>query len=227
MKSDLQHAAQVLRKEGKSVKEITRLLGVSQSSASRWCKNIELTKEQKVTLDTHRKEAGLKALLPWIEKNKKYKTNDIRIQKQNGESDVGKMTDRDLFILGLGLYWGEGYKKGSQELGFTNSDPQIILIFIEWLRQNYQISKDQLVARVTINDRYSDKAEEIQNKWTMATGIPRTQFTKPSFINTKTSSVTRDSDTYTGTLRIKVRNGTSLRRRILASIVSASTQINR
>jgi transcriptional regulator with XRE-family HTH domain len=225
MKQDLKIQAQDLRRKGTSIKEIARLISVSQSSVSRWCKDIELTPEQKVKLDAVRKEAGLKALTPWIEKNKHLKSNDMQVQKQNGENDIDKVSDRDLFILGLGLYWGEGYKKGSQELGFTNSDPQIILVFMEWLTRNYQISRDQLIARVTINARYSENAEEIQDKWATITGISRTQFTKPSFIKTKPNSIIRSSDTYVGTLRLKVRNGTSLRRRILASIASLSTKL--
>jgi hypothetical protein len=41
------------------------------------------------------------------------------ISKHEGARDVGALSRRDVLILGLGLYWGEGYKYGNSELGFT------------------------------------------------------------------------------------------------------------
>jgi len=50
-----------------------------------------------------------------------------KISTQKGKDDLGSLSDRDIYCIGLGLYWGEGYKQGSQEFGFTNNDPQMIL----------------------------------------------------------------------------------------------------
>lgn len=225
MKKELSQLARKLRKDGKSVKEIAIQLRVSPSSVSRWCSDIVLSSKQKMYLEKRRKEAGIKALQPWIAKNKAKKVSDIKVQSRLGKKDIRNMSNRDLFILGLGLYWGEGYKKGSQELGFTNSDPQIICVFIEWLHRTYGIAKDRLIARLTINIRYSKNAYKIQSHWMKVTGISEHQFTSPSFIKTAKDSVDKEDGTYRGTLRLKVRSGTSLRRRILASIEEASNQI--
>ncbi len=209
--------AQMMRRSGKSIKTIASVLEVSPSSVSRWCAMIELTPAQKISLDASRREAGLKALAPWVAKNKQQKQSDIAAQLAAGTEDVGNISTRDLFILGLGLYWGEGYKRGSQECGFTNSDPAIVRTILRWFYDCYDIDKARIIARVTINDLYKAEAERIVHDWSKEVQIPVSQFGKPSFISGY-GKISRDARTYRGTLRIKVRNGTSLRRRILASL---------
>lgn len=53
--------------------------------------------------------------------------------------------------------------------------------------------------------------------WSKVTGIPRTQFTRTSFIRTKVKKVYDDKDNHFGTFRVKVKNGTNLLRRILGA----------
>jgi transposase-like protein len=226
MKAALSQRAIALRQSGKSIKEIARELKVSPSSVSRWCTDIVLTKAQRNRLDTRRKEAGIKALKPWIQKNKVLKKEDVLAQSKSGSRDIARLSKRDLFILGLGLYWGEGYKRGSQELGFTNSDPELIFVFLVWLERIYNIPRNQLIARLTINRRYESEIDRVQSEWIKVTGISKQQFTTPSFITTMKDFPNKNARIYRGTLRIKVRRGTSLRRRILASIKEASDQIS-
>lgn len=152
------------------------------------------------------------------------KKSDVKIQTQFGRKDIGRMTKRDLFMLGLGLYWDEGYKRGSQERGFTNSDPKIIRTALFWLEKCYDVPTKNIIARLTINQRYRAQTERLTNMWVRETGIPHSQFGKPTFIQGYNGSKLNE-ETYRGTLRIKARCGTSLRRRILASIAEAGTQI--
>jgi hypothetical protein len=225
MKKTTQSEAGSLRRQGKSIKEIARMLDVSQSTASRWCADISLSPNQRNLLDKKRREAGMKALAPWILKNQELKQNDIKVQNQFGRRDINKITKRDLFMLGLGLYWGEGYKRGSQECGFTNSDPKIIKTILAWFTKCYDIQTKDIIARLTINLRYKNQTERLTNMWSRETGIPHSYFGKPTFIRGYNSSKL-DQQTYRGTLRIKIRRGTSLRRRILASIAEIDNQVN-
>ncbi len=56
MKPDKHVEARRLRRdEGKSVKEIAKLVGCSKSSASMWVRDTELTLEQKTELANHYK----------------------------------------------------------------------------------------------------------------------------------------------------------------------------
>lgn len=216
--------AKSLRHHGVSIREIARKVGVSQSTVSRWCSDIVLSEEQRGKLDKKRREAGAKALAPWIQRNRKLKQDDIRLQNQLGRRDVGRITQRDLLMLGLGLYWGEGYKRGSQEWGFTNSDPKIIKAALAWLDKCYDVSTKEIIARLTINLRYESETRRLTTLWMRETGIPTSQFGRPTFIQGYNGSKL-NARTYRGTLRIKVRRGTSLRRRILASIAEADDQM--
>ncbi|MCR4276298.1 MAG: helix-turn-helix domain-containing protein [Candidatus Parcubacteria bacterium] len=226
MKKSKRLEAESLRHQGKSIKEIARMLDVSQSTTSRWCADITLSPIQRNNLDAKRREAGAKALAPWIRRNRELKRSDIKIQTLLGIRDIGQTTKRDLFIFGLGLYWGEGYKRGSQEWGFTNSDPKVIRTILAWLSKCYDVPVKNIIARLTINMRYKARTEHITNRWVRETGIPHSQFGKPTFIQGYEGSKLKE-ETYRGTLRIKVRRGTSLRRRILASIAEIENQITR
>lgn len=224
MKAVSKAKAESLRHQGRSIKEIAWEVGVSQSTVSRWCSDISLSPDQRKKLDARRREAGAKALAPWIRKNRALKQSDIKIQGQFGRKDLGQVTKRDLFMLGLGLYWGEGYKRGNQEWGFTNSDAKIIRTALAWLKECYDTPVENIIARLTINQRYKTQNERLITIWSRETGIRRSQFGKSTFIRGYSASKL-DSYSYRGTLRIKVRRGTSLRRRILASIAEVDTQI--
>jgi hypothetical protein len=225
MKNAAKLKAESLRHQGRSIKEIARKVGVSQSTASRWCFDITLSPDQLEKLEEDRKKAGMQALAPWILRNRRMKNDDIKKQGMYGRKDLAHMTKRDLFMIGLGLYWGEGYKRGSQECGFTNSDPEMIRIILVWFNKCYGVSIENVIARLTINLRYKNQAEKLAEMWSQETSIPLSKFGKPTFINGYNSSKLNER-TYRGTLRIKVRRGTSLRRRILASVAEVSNQIS-
>lgn len=225
MKATSKVKAESLRHQGISIKEISRTVGVSQSTVSRWCSDIILSTDQQSILENKRKEAGAKALAPWIQRNRELKKKDIDEQNKQGVRDISHITKRDLFMLGLGLYWGEGYKRGSQEWGFTNSDSDMIRVILVWLNKYYGISIERIIARLTINLRYKNQTKRLMNTWAHETGIPISQFGRPTFISGYNGSKLNER-TYLGTLRIKVRRGTSLRRRILASIEEVKNQIS-
>ncbi len=217
MKIKERETALLLRREGMSIHDISSRLGISSSTASRWCADIVLTEVQNLHLATKRKDAGMRALAPYIERNKTLKRNDIALQTLKGKEDVSHMHAEGLFYLGLGLYWGEGYKRGSQECGFTNSDPALIRTIIRWFKECYGVEGKRIIARVTINALYKNQEERILRTWSIESNIPRSQFSRSTFINGY-GKPGKNPENYIGTLRIKIRNGTSLRRRILASI---------
>jgi hypothetical protein len=121
-------------------------------------------------------------------------------------------------MLGLGLYWGEGYKKGSTELGFTNIDPKVITFYIKWLKQCFGIEKDRFILRVSINATHRQREKEVLQYWSRLLGVPLTQFSKTSFVKTKQKRVYANAKTHYGTLRIKARRGSVIRERILATL---------
>ncbi len=218
-KSNIKIKAIALRKDGHSITEIAKQFSVSKSTVSLWCKNISLTEKQIRKIAEMSQHHATFALLKAAEAQRKKRVADIARSSAEGRALVGSLSKRDIFMVGLGLYWGEGYKKGSQELGFTNSDPAMVIFYIRWLTFIYNIAPSQLILRVSINSFHSKRVAEVVSFWSKLTGIPHGQFTKTSLIKTTLHKkyLPQESVHY-GTLRIKVRNGTSLRRQILGSI---------
>ncbi len=58
MKVEKQQEARLLRKQGKSINEIARVLGVARSSVSKWVRTVRLTKKQQTKLKTRELEGA-------------------------------------------------------------------------------------------------------------------------------------------------------------------------
>ena len=67
---------------------------------------------------------------------------------------------KHLLYLGTGLYWGEGGK--STRTSFSNSDPKVIMLFMKWMTDIWNISNNRLVCRVLINEMHSDRIGEVE-----------------------------------------------------------------
>ncbi len=217
-KDSIKTKALTLRQQGESINNIAKKLSISKSTASVWCRDITLSETQQRTLSERSNHQAISALLRASEKKRSERIIATEKEMHTGKQDVGRLSTRDIFMVGLGLYWGEGYKKGSQELGFTNSDPLLILFYTEWLNRIYSIGPDSLILRVSINMQHKERIGEVEQYWSSLTQIPLSQFTKSSLIKTLSKRVYSNNTHHFGTLRIKVRRGTALRRRILGSI---------
>lgn len=207
-----------LRKKGVSVNTIARELHISKSTVSTWVRDVHLSVEQKNILENTRKNAGQTAFRKAAKaKHVKHSALTLLAEKK-GAKDTSRLSKRDVFMIGLGLYWGEGYKKGSAELGFTNSDPKIIRFFIRWVYESFGIEKDRLILRITVNQTHTAREKEIMSFWEKVVGVSNLQFTKTSFAKTKQKRFYENHAIHYGTLRVKVRKGSILRSRILSAL---------
>jgi len=210
--------ALLLRRNGRSIGEIARELKVSKSTVSGWCRDIILTKKQQGHIAYRSKHHATAALLRAAEQRRKRRLQETEHAVLLGHTDIGNLSKRDIQMVGLGLYWGEGYKRGNQELGFTNSDPDMIRFYINWLQMQFHIDTQNLVLRVSINNIHAKRIRDVERQWSKSTGIPLHQFTRPSLIKTVVQKEYINKTAHLGTLRVKVRKGTFLRRRILGAI---------
>jgi len=83
--------------------------------------------------------------------------------------------DQKLKTAGVMLYWGEGGKSGNV-VKFTNSDPDMIKIFLQFLRQICGIDENRLKALVHIYPDHKEK--DLILFWAKKTGIPQEHFYK-------------------------------------------------
>lgn len=212
----IRYKAETLRRNGNSLHDIVKILGVNKSTVSFWCRDISLTESaiQKIAKQTKNKVSI--GLLRYSERIRKERVkNDINLKKM-GARMIGEVSGRDIFTTGLGLYWGEGYKNG--EFGFTNSNPDIISFYLKWLKF-FDVSKDGLIFRLTINQAFQREENKIINFWIRLLNVKREQFSQTTRIRTDLKKASmKNKNNYKGILRVKVRNGLSLRHKVLGAI---------
>ena len=158
------------------------------------------------------------ACLKSAENRSARRISDITKSKVDAAEDIGEsLSNRDLLLLGVGLYWGEGYKNGNTEFGFTNSDPEMVRVYLKILKEVYKIEADQLTLKININQLFAENQSEIEKYWQAITKISSDQFTKTTLIQSKLNRK-YNIDGYKGTIRIKVKRGEFLKTRVLESV---------
>lgn len=212
-----------LRVRGVSIADISTKLKVSKSTVSTWCKDIVLSAEAIQNIVSQSESKTTKALLCYTESLRATRQENIIKSKEVGKIKIGTLSDRDIYCIGLGIYWGEGYKKGSQEFGFSNSDVSMVTFYLRWLWVVFGVTKDQLILRVSINALHKSRIEIVEKFWSIHTGIPLSNFTRTSLIKTQSKKVYSNHNQHYGTLRIKVKRGTVMRREVMGAIEALAT----
>jgi transcriptional regulator with XRE-family HTH domain len=128
MKATERIRAREMRKEGNSVKEIERKLGVSRGSVSRWVRDIILTAEQKLALEERISEWGKKCL--GSDANKRNAE-----ERRKKRRKVGMIRAKaDVYFRTIcSLYWGEGTKGRDGTVSVSNSDADVLRFWGRWL----------------------------------------------------------------------------------------------
>jgi hypothetical protein len=142
---------------------------------------------------------------------KKYQTErtKARLEHENslfsdGVKEVGKLSKRELFLVGVALYWAEGFKhKSESALGLATMDVNMAIIYIRWLKECLGIENDRLRLRVTANIHYSEKIRVMEKFWSDSLGVGLDQFVKPFFQKTIQKKVYANSNRYFGVIRIR------------------------
>jgi len=215
--------ARKLRRQGLSIREIAKKLDMHKSGTiSMWCRDISLTPKQIERLIKKQKSGGIKG----AEKLRQRRIEEVKMLKEKGIREIGRLSRRDLFIAGVAIYWSEGYTyKNGDQVGFTNSDPKMILLMLKWFKEICKISKERFSLVVRINEIHKNRVKEIENYWSNLTGIPLRQFNKTVLIKSKTKKIYPNPEDYFGTLRIVIRRGTRLRRKIHGWIEGLTKEI--
>ena len=202
-----------LRKLGFSYSEILKEVAVAKSTLSLWLREVGLSKKQKQRL-TEKKINSMKRGWEACHQKRIDLTKEI-IEK--AEKDIIRLTKRELWLIGVALYWGEGHKEKqkSAQAELSNSDPLLIKIFLEWLLKVCDIPKENIYFRIFLHETSKSRLKEVKKYWSSSTGFPIKYFQKISWkknkINTKRTNV---GNNYFGLLRVTVKKSASLNRKI-------------
>jgi len=123
--------AQELRKQGLSYREILTHIYVSKSTISLWCKDIEITEEQKLRLLNKKQFGQRKGSLVAADNKRRARIERTLRIKEEARKTVGELNNRDKFFTGIALYAAEG-NKSDGKAGFSNADPKLIRFMMDW-----------------------------------------------------------------------------------------------
>ncbi|WP_251058703.1 MULTISPECIES: hypothetical protein [unclassified Streptomyces] len=130
-KDDLRAKARELRLQGLTYDEIQVELGCSKSSISLWVRDLPKPERHRSP-----EEAAEISRRGW-EKTLERREVERQQTKRAAAAELGSMSERELFLVGIGLYWAEGQKSKPyarrERVIFVNSDPDMIRLFQAWL----------------------------------------------------------------------------------------------
>ncbi len=224
-KSIEKEKAIILRRSGESVKDISKKLGVSKSTASVWCRSIILDNVQKDFLYKKMVKAGHKGRLMGAEKNHNNKVEVMRSDYSFAENKLNNISSRDMLIAGICLYWSEGSKKDAG-LIFTNSDPDLIIFMKKWYKEVFGINDFELMPRIFINQIHRKRIDKVLCFWSKLLMLPKKQFGNPTFLNVHNKKTYENFDDYYGVMALRVRNPVRFKYKVMGLIEAFRKQIH-
>lgn len=188
------HKIKLLRSQGYSIIEIASKLKRPKTTIFRHIQGVEILPE---------------FLKNWAGKrggSKKRKIlKEIKSLKEAKEL-IQELSYKEKFILLSALYWGEGSKR---DFGLSNTDPNLIKVFIACLKEVFKIDKTKL--RVSIRIYEDLNKEECLNFWSKVTGVQ-----KENFVNVNILAGKKKGKLEYGMCRVRVIKGGDFLKKIMS-----------
>lgn len=224
--SSLREKAIAFRRSGLSYSEILNQIPIAKSTLSTWLHSVGLSKKQKQRL-TEKKLASAK--------RGALKKHEMRLLKtdaifKEAIKDITHISKRELFLIGIALYWAEGSKEKEHDPGsgiqFSNSDPAMIKIFIHWLTDICVLPRERIGFSIYIHENHRYNLRPVIAFWSKQTRFPQSAF-KQIYFKRHNPKTTRKNtkDLYHGLLRVRVSRSSDLNRKISGWIKAINNQI--
>lgn len=183
----------MLRAHGHSVPEISKLVLASKTSVLRYITGVQILPEY---------------LAEWSGKrggSRRRKLIQERQAFEDGKDLVSIPSQKEKMLYMAALYWAEGSKG---DFGLSNTDPELIRIFVNGLREVYGITDDRMRISVRI---YEDlDREQCLDFWSKVVGID-----KAKFVNVNVLSGKKKGKLLYGMCRVRVTKGAFLLKKII------------
>lgn len=128
-RADKEKAIQ-LRLKGMSYSQIKQELGLSKSTLSGWLSEYPLS-EKRIKELRDRNPRRIENYRNTMRRKREDRLNGVY---EKARKDIGRLNKREVFLCGLFLYWGEGYKTAHMTTAIANTDPAILRFFVKWLK---------------------------------------------------------------------------------------------
>jgi hypothetical protein len=211
-KPELRRKARQMRGQGFTTSEITEATGIGSGTICAWTKDIGLSPQAE-----KRRKDRIRVSRDVVAKS----LHDRAVKRSRATADkakdsFGRLSERDLFLAGVCLYWAEGSKEKPWRRGgrviFTNSDASVIRVFLRWLDLVGIPSEDRRY-RLTIHESVDVALHEAW--WADQLGIRPSEFQRVTLKrhNPKPRRYNVE-DAYHGCLVVKVARSRELYDRI-------------
>lgn len=211
--SSLKEQAIDLRKSGLSYGQIFEQLKIPKSTLSSWLSGIDFSKEIKAQNIHNAKIRSAENIRKFNSERSIEYHKKIENEIQKYSQEIKKISQKDLFFIGLGLFMAEGSRKEKWMVRFVNSDPLIISIAMRFFREICQIEEKTVRMRIHIHSNCSD--EESLEYWSLLTKVPKDQFYRPQTLISKSSKSKRNINQLKfGTLHVTIMSADILRKLI-------------
>ncbi|MFA6304583.1 MAG: hypothetical protein WCV73_04130 [Patescibacteria group bacterium] len=204
-----------LRGQGYSYNLISQKLGVAKGTLSYWFKDVPYTANKAVL---KRIKLG-----PFISGRIRHerKLSSIEEITKAAKTELGVISERDLWMLGIGLYIGEG-SKSYEDVRIMNSNPEIIKLAVHWFKKICKVGDKNLI--LTLHLYPDNNLRQSMKYWSNLTGIPLNQFRKSQIDTRVNKSWKKKNKLPYGTANVSVKTygnpefGVKLHRRIVGWI---------
>ena len=224
MRSD-KFKAYKLRVGGKSYNEIQKLLGVPKSTLSAWFADLELPEKAKERLAQRTYQKSVSAILKHNRAQTHIAQQNARNTRKTARADIRQLTERDIFILGVSLYWAEGYKrpkmingkiKTNHPVSLSNSDPGLAKTFLRFLRETCGVPEEKITGEIRVYEHHNESY--LLNFWHKTTDISFNRLkTIKNGVSISSQKMRHLNTLPYGTIQIRV-NSTQLYHRIMGWI---------
>lgn len=191
--------------EGKTYKQIRAEVGVSSATLSMWLRDLPYPEPDRAAHAAHMQAV----------RRAKIETQRTQ-QKAVAYAAVGAVSDRELMLLGVALYWAEGVKDKPYQrrelINFINSDPGMIRLFLRWL-DLVGVEEARRHYRVSIHE--SADLDAAEQYWRGVVGVPEADFRRATLKKHNPKTVRKHVGAgYHGCLTVKVLQPTALYQRV-------------
>ncbi len=178
----------LLRQRGYSLPEIHKEVKVGYGSVFRYIQGVKILPEYKKV---------------WFGKRggsfKRMKLAENKA-KDKADNTINSLSDKEKMIFLTALYWGEGSKG---DFGLSNSDPDLIKVFVKGLKEVFNINSDRL--RISIRIYKDLDKKKCLEFWSKITGVPVEKFVNVNILDGK-----KQGKLLYGMCRVRITKGADM-----------------
>jgi hypothetical protein len=179
MRKDKETAIE-LRKLGKSYSQIRAELKIPKSTLSDWFRDIDWSGMVRSRLAEAAKNTSTLRIRELDRVRGEHLAQVYQEAAEEARKEFKVLKYNPLFIAGMMLYWGEGDKTTKNQMRLSNSDPELIRLYVGFLEKACRVPSARIKAQLII---YPDIEEQSNRRfWSFASGIPLDRFTKSTLI---------------------------------------------